>query len=70
MEADNNLASALASEPINIGKWTFYPDKLHLECGDEEVKLEPRVAKEAMSMLFLCALETEGGGLPLRRKLP
>ncbi len=60
MEADNNLASALASEPINIGNWTFYPDKLYLECGEEEIKLEPRVA-------HLLHYLAENAGTPVSR---
>lgn len=44
METDNNLVSELTSDPVLIGEWTFYPDILQLECGDEKIKLEPRVA--------------------------
>ncbi len=60
MEADNNPSSALESDPVNIGKWTFYPDKLHLECGDEEVKLEPRVA-------YLLYYLAKNAGTPVSR---
>jgi len=60
VEADNNLTSALASEPIHIGKWTFYADKLHLEYGDEEVKLEPRVA-------YLLYYLAKNAGTPVSR---
>ncbi len=60
MEADNNLAAELASDPILIGAWTFYPDILQLECGDKKIKLEPRAAY----LLFYLA---KNAGAPVSR---
>ncbi len=45
MEANNKIAAALAtSDPVIIGKWTFYADTLLLECDEKKTKLEPRSA--------------------------
>ena len=44
METNNNFLLELTADPVLIGKWTFYPDILQLECGEKQVKLEPRAA--------------------------
>jgi TolB-like protein/DNA-binding winged helix-turn-helix (wHTH) protein/Flp pilus assembly protein TadD len=62
METDNNHVSELTSAPILIGKWTFYPDILQLECGDKNIKLEPRTA----SLLFHL---TQNAGHPVSRDI-
>ena len=61
MEANDQIAAVLAnSGPITIGKWTFYADSLLLECGDDSVKLEPRVA-------YLLYYLAEKAGTPVSR---
>ena len=60
MESDHNLASALTSGPISIGKWTFYADQLNLECDDKNIKLEPRVA-------YLLYYLAKNAGTPVSR---
>lgn len=62
METENNLVSELASDPIRIGEWTFYPDILQLARGDKNVKLEPRIA----SLLFHL---TQIAGSPVSRDI-
>ena len=62
METENNLVSELASDPIRIGEWTFYPDILQLARGDKNVKLEPRIA----SLLFYL---TQIAGSPVSRDI-
>jgi len=60
METDNNFVSELTSAPILIGKWTFYPDILQLECGDKNIKLEPRTASLLLHL-------TQNAGNPVSR---
>jgi len=61
MEANRQIAALLAaSEPVTIGKWTFHADSLLLECGDNSVKLEPRVA-------YLLYFLAENAGVPVSR---
>lgn len=60
METDNSFVSELMSDPILIGGWTFYTDILHLECGDKNVKLEPRVA-------YLLYYLAKNAGTPVSR---
>ena len=61
MEPNNQIAAALSnSDPISIGKWIFYTDTLLLECRDNRVKLEPRVA-------YLLYYLAEKAGSPVSR---
>ena len=61
MEANDQIAAALAnSDPVSIGKWTFRADSLLLECPDNHVKLEPRVA-------YLLYYLAEKAGTPVSR---
>jgi TolB-like protein/Tfp pilus assembly protein PilF len=61
MEANDQIAAALAnSDPVSIGKWTFHADSLSLECLDNHVKLEPRVA-------YLLYYLVENAGTPVSR---
>jgi TolB-like protein/Tfp pilus assembly protein PilF len=61
MEANDQIAAALAnSDPVSIGKWTFHADSLSLECLDNRVKLEPRVA-------YLLYYLVENAGTPVSR---
>lgn len=60
METDNNFVSELTPDPVLIGEWTFYPDILQLECGDKQIKLEPRAA----CLLFHLA---KNSGTPISR---
>jgi transcriptional activator of cad operon len=62
VETDNNLVSELTSAPILIGKWTFYPDILQLECGDKNIKLEPRTASLLLHL-------TQNAGNPVSRDI-
>ncbi len=62
METENNLVSELASDPILIGEWTFYPDILQLARDDKNIKLEPRIA----SLLFHL---TQNAGHPVSRDI-
>ena len=45
MDEGGNSQFKLNSDPIGIGKWTFYPDLLKLEREDRKEKLEPRAAQ-------------------------
>jgi TolB-like protein/DNA-binding winged helix-turn-helix (wHTH) protein len=61
MEANDQIAAALASsDPVSIGKWTFHADSLLLECRDNRIKLEPRVA-------YLLYYLAENAGSPVSR---
>jgi TolB-like protein/DNA-binding winged helix-turn-helix (wHTH) protein/Flp pilus assembly protein TadD len=61
MEANESITAALAnSDPVSIGKWTFRADSLSLECLDNHVKLEPRVA-------YLLYYLVEKAGAPVSR---
>ena len=61
MEANSQIAALLAtSDPVTIGKWTFHADSLLLECSDNSVKLEPRVA-------YLLYYLAENAGVPVSR---
>ena len=61
MEANRQIAALLAtSDPVTIGKWTFHADSLLLECSDNSVKLEPRVA-------YLLYYLAENAGAPVSR---
>jgi len=62
METENNLVSELASDPVLIGEWTFYPDILQLARDDKNIKLEPRIA----SLLFHL---TQNAGHPVSRDI-
>lgn len=61
MEANRQIAALLAaSDPVTIGEWTFHADSLLLECSNDSVKLEPRVA----CLLYYLA---ENAGVPVSR---
>lgn len=60
MATDNKPVSELKPAPIHIGEWTFHPDILQLECGDKNIKLEPRAAH----LLFYLA---KNAGNPVSR---
>ncbi len=45
MDADQQLTSELANaSPVIVGKWTFHPNTMLLQYGEQTIKLEPRVA--------------------------
>ncbi len=61
MEANDQIAAALAnSGPVTVGEWTFHADSLLLKCGENNVKLEPRVA-------YLLYYLAENAGTPVSR---
>ena len=61
MEENDQIAEVLAnSDPVSIGKWTFYADTLLLESADNRVKLEPKAA-------YLLYYLAENAGSPVSR---
>ena len=61
MATNTQSASDLIPNVVRIGEWTFCANAFRLECGQNIVKLEPRVAK-------LLACLAENAGTPVRRE--
>lgn len=61
MDTSTQLASDVSSGVIQIGEWTYHANVFRLECGQMDIKLEPRVAK-----LLSCL--ADNAGTPVSRE--
>ena len=55
MATSTQSASNLVPDVVRIGEWTFRANVFRLKCGQNIIKLEPRVAK-----LLTCLVENAG----------